>query len=77
MYPREVTPGPNCKIEFWLEGYKRYHIGCVTCDWYPVHTFKSKKAAKAFFKDHKHDAPWTYSSTMQEAIANLTKGEIL
>ena len=76
MY-RVSTPGPNCQIEFWLEGYKRYHIGCVTCDWYPVRTFPSKKAAKAFFTDHKHDAPWTYSDAIQKAIANLTNAGLV
>ncbi len=76
MYPKEITPGPRCKIELWEQG-SRWVVGCVTCDWYPDRNFRIKTLAKRYFKDHKHDAPWTYSDDMQKAIDNLTKGEML
>ena len=55
---------PKCKNVRWLSG-------CISHNWYPESIFKTRPDAIRFFKDHKHDAVWTYSEAMQTALANL------
>jgi hypothetical protein len=60
---------PKCKNPKWLSG-------CSKCNWYPIVAFKSRSKAMHHFRDHKHDAIWTYSETMQTALVNLNEAGI-